>query len=64
MNQLKKCKKHDRLPYLKEIIPDGLSNTYNYFGKQFKYVCSACELEEEENRQRPLIDEWNKKQGE
>lgn len=62
-DELKPCKKHNRMPYLKEITTEPWHNTISSFGiKRFEYVCDACELEKEIERKRPLIDEWNKKQ--
>lgn len=63
MSDLKPCKKHNRMPYLKEVHIEPLQNYHNnLFNKRFEYVCDACELEKYTARKQPLIDEWNRKQ--
>ena len=66
MSEIKPCKIHGTMPYLKEIETDTWVNTYSILGpiKQFKYACHQCEWEAEASRKKPMIDEWNKKQEE
>lgn len=64
-SKLKPCRKHNRLPRLKEVksINDPYINQLYQAFKRMEYVCDACEVEREEALIRPLIDEWNRKQA-
>ncbi len=63
MSELMPCKKHNVLPFLKEIQIDPWQNTSSPFNtKRYEYVCAVCEVEKESKRRQHFINEWNEKQ--